>query len=170
MKSGIFAFGLLMASSAAVAETTDFGVRTVPGSEAAGPVKLATAMPVAQTASGMSATSLATAVAVASRLGRVTSTRRSVAHNRRVGGVRNSFHISGRAIDVVPRAGVRHADVEAALRNAGFHLIESLNEGDHSHFAFGSRPTYAPLRQAAQQKSGEVTDWGMVSAPRMASR
>ena len=46
--------------------------------------------------------------------------------------------LSGRAIDIARRPGVRHADIAAALRAAGYVLIESLDEGDHSHFAFGS--------------------------------
>jgi hypothetical protein len=32
---------------------------------------------------------------------------------------------------------VSHAKVAAVLRAAGYNLIESLDEGDHSHFAFG---------------------------------
>ena len=67
----------------------------------------------------------------------MTSTIRSVAHNRAVGGVRNSWHLSGRAIDIARRPGVTHAQIAAAFRNAGYYLIESLDEGDHSHFAFG---------------------------------
>ena len=80
--------------------------------------------------------------------GVVTSLRRTPAHNRAVGGVPNSHHLHGRAIDLARRAGVRHADVAAAFRKAGFVLIESLDEGDHSHFAFGpagaARPRAAP--------------------------
>ncbi|CAA9515887.1 MAG: hypothetical protein AVDCRST_MAG91-1880, partial [uncultured Sphingomonadaceae bacterium] len=49
----------------------------------------------------------------------------------------NSYHLRGRAIDIARRPGVRHADLEAAYRKAGYSLIESLDEGDHSHFAFG---------------------------------
>jgi hypothetical protein len=32
---------------------------------------------------------------------------------------------------------VSHARIAAALTAAGFRLIESLDEGSHSHFAFG---------------------------------
>lgn len=77
------------------------------------------------------------AVRIGGRWGVVTSVHRSPAHNRRVGGVPNSYHLSGRAIDVARRPGVSHAQVAAALRAAGHHLVESLDEGDHSHFAFG---------------------------------
>jgi hypothetical protein len=53
-----------------------------------------------------------------------------------VGGAAHSYHLVGRAIDIVRAPGVRHADIENALREAGYRLIESLDEGDHSHFAF----------------------------------
>jgi hypothetical protein len=75
---------------------------------------------------------------VGSAYGTLTSGFRSAAHNRRVGGVPNSYHLTGRAIDVERRPGVTHQMVDAALRRAGFLLVESLDEGDHSHFAFAS--------------------------------
>ena len=84
------------------------------------------------------------------RLGVVTSTYRSVAHNRAVGGVANSFHLSGRAIDIARRPGVTHAQIAAALKQAGYAMIESLDEGDHSHFAFATTPAAAqPVVAAA---------------------
>lgn len=76
--------------------------------------------------------------------GRITSTDRSAAHNGAVGGVANSYHLIGRAVDVARRPGVAHWQVAAALRSGGYQLIESLDEGDHSHFAFAIvrvRPT-----------------------------
>ena len=79
-----------------------------------------------------------TAVRLAAAYGVITSTWRSVAHNRAVGGVPNSYHLSGRAIDIARKPGVSHRQIEAALRTAGYSLIESLDEGDHSHFAFGT--------------------------------
>ena len=104
---------------------------------------------------------VAAAVRIGSRWGRVTSVHRSPAHNRRVGGVPNSYHLSGRAIDVARRPGVSHAQVAAALRAAGHNLVESLDEGDHSHFAFGrpgERPRpiepAAPLVQLASTDEG----------------
>ncbi len=78
----------------------------------------------------------ASPVEVARKWGIVTSTKRSPERNRAVGGAPNSFHLFGRAIDIARRPGVRHADIDAAYRKAGFRLIESLDEGDHSHFAF----------------------------------
>lgn len=111
--------------------------------------------------------SLSAAAGVGSRWGRVTSTYRTPKHNRRVGGVRNSYHLSGRAIDIARRPGVSHAQIAAAFRNAGYQLIESLDEGDHSHFAFGrpgeyKRRSVAPRPQMVLAKAGEVTEWRIV--------
>ena len=87
------------------------------------------------------------AAAVAAGYGSITSIYRSVAHNRAVGGVANSYHLQGRAIDVVRRPGVAHGQIAAALLRAGYRMIESLDEGDHSHFAFASS-TAAPVQVA----------------------
>jgi len=79
---------------------------------------------------------IVSAVRIATAYGLITSTYRSVAHNRAVGGVPNSHHLAGHAIDVVRKPGVTHSQIAAAFRKAGYNLIESLDEGDHSHFAF----------------------------------
>ena len=101
--------------------------------------------------------------------GRVTSTFRSVEHNRSVGGVANSYHLRGRAIDIVRRPGVSHWQIASAMRAAGYSLLESLDEGDHSHFAFGSAgEVKAPRAVRARitlAGAGEVTHWRMVYAP-----
>jgi len=78
------------------------------------------------------------AAAVAANYGAITSIFRSVEHNRAVGGVANSYHLQGRAIDVVRRPGVSHSMIAAALQRAGYVMVESLDEGDHSHFAFAT--------------------------------
>ena len=88
------------------------------------------------------------AAAVAASYGAITSIYRSVEHNRAVGGVVNSYHLQGRAIDVVRRPGVTHGQIAAALQRAGYTMIESLDEGDHSHFAFASSAA-APAQIAA---------------------
>lgn len=80
-----------------------------------------------------------TLAAALGQYGRITSTDRSAAHNRAVGGVANSYHLIGRAVDVARRPGVAHWQVAAVLRSSGYQLIESLDEGDHSHFAFAIR-------------------------------
>jgi len=105
---------------------------------------------------------LNSAAGIGSRWGRVTSTYRTPEHNRRVGGVRNSWHIRGRAIDIARRPGVTHSQIAAAFRNAGYQLIESLDEGDHSHFAFGFGGS-GPRVAAAMPDKKELTKWGVVT-------
>ena len=105
-----------------------------------------------------------TAVRLAAAYGVVTSTWRSIAHNRAVGGVPNSYHLSGRAIDIARRPGVSHRQIEAALRTAGYHLVESLDEGDHSHFAFG------PARAGSQAAPVLAQNWAAPPAPQTQAR
>lgn len=102
---------------------------------------------------------------IGSRWGQVTSTYRSPAHNRRVGGVANSYHLSNRAIDIARRPGVSHSQIAAAYRGAGYSLAESLDEGDHSHFAFGPPRSRGPRPQMVTVKVGEKTEWRIVYAP-----
>lgn len=91
----------------------------------------------------------ASAARLAAVFGTVTSTYRSVEHNRLVGGVPNSYHLSGRAIDIARKPGVSHGQIASALRRAGYNLIESLDEGDHSHFAFAAANPSPGLRRPA---------------------
>ena len=84
-----------------------------------------------------------------SAYGLVTSTFRSVAHNKAVGGVPNSYHLLDRAIDIARRPGVTHQQIEAVLKRAGYNLVESLDELDHSHFAFAALPAPASATAAA---------------------
>ena len=74
---------------------------------------------------------------------------------------------SGRAIDIARRPGVAHWQIAAAYRSAGYSLAESLDEGDHSHFAFGAPKHYNPSPQARMVSvaSGEKTEWRIVYAP-----
>lgn len=70
----------------------------------------------------------------------VSSGLRSVADNARVGGVTNSYHMKGQALDLVPTGGQGmgglYNDIKASLLSAGIKPIELLNEGDHVHVAF----------------------------------
>jgi hypothetical protein len=93
----------------------------------------------------------ARAARVASSYGVITSIYRSPAHNRAVGGVANSYHLAGRAIDVARRPGVTHFQVAAVLRKAGYNLVESIDEGDHSHFAFSVPGVAVQAAGAASQ-------------------
>ncbi len=103
----------------------------------------------------MAKPSLSSAAGLGSKWGVVTSLKRSPERNRAVGGAPNSFHLFGRAIDIARRPGVRHADVEAAFRKAGFVLIESLDEGDHSHFAFGGAGSLPRINAPKSSQTAE---------------
>jgi hypothetical protein len=75
----------------------------------------------------------------------------------------NSYHLQGRAIDIARRPGVSHAQIAAVLRAAGYNLIESLDEGDHSHFAFGSATNPRSLRDL--KGATIVTNAGATAVP-----
>jgi len=62
----------------------------------------------------------------------VTSTLRSPARNQAVGGVKNSYHLSGQARDSVPPKGMSMAAYAAELARLNPHL-KVINEGDHVH-------------------------------------
>jgi hypothetical protein len=167
MRAGIALILLSFAAPAAAGET-NWGIREVgappPSSE---PEPAGTwALSTGPSGSGR-AVDMADVRQIGARWGQVTSTYRSPAHNRRVGGVANSYHLSNRAIDIARRPGVGHWQIAAAYRNAGYSLAESLDEGDHSHFAFGP-PKQRPARAQAQMvavKSGEKTEWRVIYAP-----
>ena len=165
----VAAVTFLLASSTAAAQSTDFGIRTVGGPKLLTPIVQegsTDAAPPAISRSVQSPKQLSTAARIGGQMGRVTSMLRSAARNRRVGGVANSYHLSGRAIDIARKPGVSHSQIASALRSAGYHLIESLDEGDHSHFAFGFGAGQRLQNAAAiAAKSGEVTTWHMVYAP-----
>lgn len=80
------------------------------------------------------------ATSLGGQFGTVTSTVRTAEHNRKVGGVPNSWHTKGRAIDIARKPGVSHAQVVEGYKRAGWHILEQLDEGDHSHIAFSSSP------------------------------
>lgn len=54
-----------------------------------------------------------------------------------------------------------HGEIASALRQAGFHLIESLHEGDHSYFAFGRGSSDERITDPSRDQH-EMTDWGIV--------
>jgi hypothetical protein len=158
------AYFLLLALGASASPVTDFGVRVV-GRE----VSPAAERSVGQQQSEIrSQFSLNSAAAVIARYGRVTSTLRSPERNRRVGGVPNSWHLRGRAIDVVRSREVSHAALASELRRRGFHLSESLDEGDHSHFAFSDGKIRHHSRNSADQLAevkGEASYFQFVEVP-----
>jgi hypothetical protein len=176
----VIAAVLLTTASAVSAQSTDFGIRSVSGErtivkvgehpkvgtrESSSTVVPLGKEPVSSAATwtpvGNGSASLTAAARIGAQWGRVTSTWRSVAHNRRVGGVRNSFHLRGRAIDIARRPGVSHSTIAAAFRNAGYRLVESLDEGDHSHFAFSFGGSQSVASRKSEQPQG--TNWGVVT-------
>ena len=102
---------------------------------------------------------------IGSEWGRVTSMRRSREHNRSVGGVPNSYHLTGQAVDIARRPGVSHRQIVAAFRNAGYSLIEALDEGDHTHLAFGRPHHSGPRPQMVTAEVGGQTQWRIIYAP-----
>lgn len=158
----------LSAGAGAAATPTDFGVRALPGERGIVTLETPKATVTRVGGSGRVSVDMSSIASIGSHWGRVTSTYRSAAHNREVGGVPNSFHLRGRAIDIARRAGVSHWQIAAAYRAAGYNLLESLDEGDHSHFAFGNpgEVKYRALRAAsAPAKATDQTNWGIVYAP-----
>jgi hypothetical protein len=81
---------------------------------------------------------------------KVTSAYRSPADNRRVGGVKNSFHLTGQARDFTPPPGMSMDELEADLRrrNPG---LDVINEGDHVHI----EPSGRPAPRTAQADKGD---------------
>jgi hypothetical protein len=160
-------------SSQAIAGTaTDFGVRLVLSKSRSGPlipVAVGTELGSQSVLPGLplraASSDLSRANSSAANMGRVTSTYRSPTRKRIVGGGRNSYHLSGRALDVVPRSGVRHRQIEAALLIAGYRLRKSLDEGDHSHFVFefGTERIAKGVRTPALTPT--ATQWKIVYAP-----
>jgi len=164
MRAGI-ALILLASGTVSAAAETDFGIREV------GKATRSSEPPPAGTwaleESPGRPVDMGSVRQIGSRWGQVTSTYRSPAHNRRVGGVANSYHLRNRAIDIARRPGVSHSQIAAAYRAAGYSLAESLDEGDHSHFAFGTpgRQRRGPQAQMVAVKAGEKTEWRIVFAP-----
>lgn len=165
VRAGI-ALILLSFGSGAVAADTDWGIREVGKSSASSEPAPAGTWALSTNTAGRSV-DMSTVKQIGARWGQVTSTYRTPAHNRRVGGVANSYHLSNRAIDIARRPGVSHWQIAAAYRDAGYSLAESLDEGDHSHFAFGAPRARAAKAQAQMVavKSGERTEWRIIYAP-----
>jgi len=175
-RAGI-ALTLLGFGTAATAADTDWGIR-----EVGKPVKHASAnsakpagadepLPAGtwgmQPSGGGGPVDMSAVKQLGGHWGQVTSTYRSPEHNRRVGGVANSYHLRNRAVDIARRRGVSHSQIASAFRNAGYSLAESLDEGDHSHFAFGA-PKHrhgGPQPQMVTVQNGEKTEWRIVFAP-----
>ncbi|WP_324748795.1 hypothetical protein SH591_08740 [Sphingomonas sp. LY54] len=106
------------------------------------------------------------AVALGREFGAVTSTVRDPARNQRVGGAAKSYHLpssGGRAVDIARAQGVSHADIEAAYLASGAELLESLDEGDHSHFAFKVGPRTERNMSAQTVESDISPGWEVIT-------
>lgn len=178
MQQALIGLVLLVSASTASANT-DFGVRIVGAPPPSRAVSVGAPPPpeallVGSVASSSSRFTINGARNIGSRYGRVTSTLRSPARNRAVGGVRNSWHLSGRAIDIARTPGVTHSQIAAAFRAAGYRLIESLDEGDHSHFAFatgsGGGPAVVWAPRASEPREPQALTFRVVSGSSGASR
>jgi len=73
---------------------------------------------------------------------KITSSKRTPEHNAEVGGVPNSQHISGTAVDVVLPQGITFDNFKKALQDSGIKTSELIDEGDHVHVAWGDKPRY----------------------------
>jgi uncharacterized protein YcbK (DUF882 family) len=62
----------------------------------------------------------------------ISSGYRSIAHNLAVGGLSNSYHLSGKAVDI-PGTGDDLVDLAAAASTAGFRKDQIIIEVDHIH-------------------------------------
>jgi len=65
----------------------------------------------------------------------VTSGLRSPEHNKAVGGVDNSYHLTGNAIDFVAPPGTTVEQIRDALTHSGYNPVEIIDEKDHFHVA-----------------------------------
>ena len=173
MRAGIALILLVFGAAPAVAET-NWGIRELGKSpRSTDPVKQASNEPLPAGTWAMEQPSsgrpvdMGSVKQIGAHWGQVTSTYRSPQHNRAVGGAANSYHLRNRAIDIARRPGVSHGQIVAAYRNAGYSLAEALDEGDHTHIAFGAPKHRRPQAQAQMVavQSGEKTEWRIVYAP-----
>lgn len=87
----------------------------------------------------------------------VTSGFRTPQDNARVGGVPNSRHMSGQAVDLVPRPGETMAQLYMRVNKAPG--VKAINEGDHVHVQQGGGAPARPVVPGSAPKpvSGWVT-------------
>lgn len=101
--------------------------------------------------------------------GTATSGIRSAARNKQVGGAANSYHLSGQAVDFVPKGGMGSLPgnwrqlIQEAAAASGVKLLELLGPGnkghdDHVHAAFARGrlgPDQVASQQATQQRQAD---------------
>ncbi len=79
----------------------------------------------------------------------ITSGTRTPEENAQVGGVENSNHLTGNAMDFVLPEGMTFKDVEARLKEGRFNVKELIDEGDHVHVAWETR-SGTPVSKSAE--------------------
>lgn len=84
----------------------------------------------------------------------ITSGLRTPAHNAAVGGVPNSYHLQGKAYDIVPQQGQTMGNLAAAAGQQ-FPGVKVLNEGNHVHIQPGGAGTANPGPSAPGWQVGE---------------
>lgn len=85
----------------------------------------------------------------------VTSGFRTPQDNARVGGVPNSRHMSGQAVDLVPRPGETMAQLYTRVAQAPG--VKAINEGDHVHVQQGGASAGRPVIPGSAPKPKEST-------------
>ncbi len=91
-----------------------------------------------------------------SRGARITSAKRTPEENARVGGAKNSYHLSGHAYDIVPPPGMSMGELEQQLRATGVRFAELINEGDHIHIAWGRGDQRKPAEPYQVASTGDT--------------
>lgn len=69
----------------------------------------------------------------------ITSGQRTPDHNAAVGGVPDSMHLNGQAVDFVMPKGMSFDQVQQMVAQSGLQPTELLNEGSHVHLAWGPK-------------------------------
>lgn len=123
-----------------------------------GGVQLSTAgMKLPSALAGVNPSLQALGVQLAAGGATITSGRRDAQHNKDVGGVRNSNHIPGNAIDVVPPKGMTTAQLhDLLLATPGVHFSELIDEKNHVHIAMKDPFSFPQLQGMNPALAGAI--------------
>ena len=81
----------------------------------------------------------------------ITSGTRTPERNAEVGGVPNSYHLRGQALDIKPPEGVSLQQFRQTLEARGVPVSELIDEGDHWHLAWGDNGGARVIAQGAEK-------------------
>lgn len=87
----------------------------------------------------------------------ITSGQRNPGYNAQVGGVPNSQHIPGNAVDFVLPPGKTFADVQRAFQASGLPASELINEGSHIHWGWGDKPQSQASAMLPELPAGQAS-------------